>query len=107
MRLATDPPSLAPEKKYRVLVDESRAVKNKAVVRGATAEWSLWNDGAEMRESHGLETYLNRRMDFTGILERISSIISSGNEFLAFCADRSSGCSSSRVSIFFWTHLLI
>ncbi|MFS7937393.1 hypothetical protein Hanom_Chr05g00427031 [Helianthus anomalus] len=53
-----------------------------------------------MRESHGLETDLNRRMDFTGILERISSIISSGNEFLAFCPDRSSGCSSSRVSIF-------
>ncbi|KAJ0918919.1 hypothetical protein HanRHA438_Chr05g0223521 [Helianthus annuus] len=53
-----------------------------------------------MRESHGLETDLNRRMDFTGSLERISSMSSSGNEFLAFCADRSSGCSSSRVSIF-------
>lgn len=28
--------------------------------------------GVEMRESHDLQTHLNRRRDFTGSLERIS-----------------------------------
>ncbi|MFS8003341.1 hypothetical protein Hanom_Chr13g01212861 [Helianthus anomalus] len=74
---------------------------NKAV-RVERVEWSLVNDGSEMRESHGLETDLNRRMDSTGSLERMSSTISIGTEIFAFLANRSSVVvvDCSRVSIF-------
>ncbi|MFS7937410.1 hypothetical protein Hanom_Chr05g00427211 [Helianthus anomalus] len=65
---------------------------NKAV-RVARVIWSLVNRVPEMMESHGLERDLNRRMDFTGSLEKISSIISSGYDSLAFCSNLSSDCS--------------
>ncbi|KAJ0770208.1 hypothetical protein HanPI659440_Chr07g0254591 [Helianthus annuus] len=78
---------------------------NKAV-RVERVEWSLVKDGWEMCESHCLETDLKRRMDTTGSLVRISSMISSGTEIFVFLANRSyvavvvnCWCSCCRVSI--------